>query len=114
MAREQAASFSSASMLLLRLLEKEDMYGYQMIETLAALSNNVFEYKAGLIYPILHDMEKKGWVESYEQIHGGRARKYYRITKGGKAELAAQLEKWNAYSGAINDVMTKDMVKNEQ
>ena len=50
----------SMALLLLRLLETKDMYGYEMIEALRNKSNNVFELKAGTLYPLLHSLESKG------------------------------------------------------
>ena len=52
----------SMALLLLRLLETKDMYGYEMIEALRSKSNNVFELKAGTLYPLLHSLESKGYV----------------------------------------------------
>ena len=70
----------STSMLILKLLEEKDMYGYEMIETLREKSRNVFELKAGTLYPLLHGMESKGYVDAYEQEVLGKTRKYYRLT----------------------------------
>ena len=53
----------STSMLLLKLLEEKDLYGYEMIESLRARSNNVFELKAGTLYPLLHSLEEKGFLK---------------------------------------------------
>ena len=58
---------ASTSMLLLKLLEEEDMYGYQMIRKLEERSDNVFSLKEGTMYPILHALEEEGAVESYEK-----------------------------------------------
>lgn len=49
----------SMTMLLLKLLDEKDMYGYEMIDTLRKKSNNVFELKAGTLYPLLHGLEEK-------------------------------------------------------
>ena len=72
----------SLSMLLLRLLSEKDMYGYEMIDTLRKRSENVFELKAGTLYPLLHSLEEKNYLTSYEQEVYGKTRKYYGITKG--------------------------------
>ena len=79
-------SLLSGSMetMLLKLLSEKDMYGYEMIEALRARSENVFELKAGTLYPILHALETKNYLESYEQEGVGKVRKYYSITKDGK------------------------------
>ena len=73
--------------MILSLLEEKDMYGYEMIDTLKGKSNNVFELKAGTLYPLLHSMEEKGWLTVYEQETGGKMRKYYRITRDGKSSI---------------------------
>ena len=56
----------SLSMLILRLLDEKDMYGYEMIETLRSRSENVFELKAGSLYPLLHTLEANNLVTAYE------------------------------------------------
>lgn len=78
----------STSMLLLKLLSEKDMYGYEMIETLRERSQNVFELKAGTLYPLLHGMEQKKLLTAYEKSAGGKMRKYYSITKQGKKALS--------------------------
>jgi len=96
----------SAAMLILKLLEDEDMYGYQMIEELAKRSNDTFSLKAGTLYPLLHDLEKKEMITSYERnVDSARVRKYYSITKKGKRLLDEKKEEWKIYSSAINQVL---------
>jgi len=60
MAVEKSLVSGSMTMLLLGLLKEKDMYGYEMIDTLRRKSRNVFELKAGTLYPLLHGMEEKG------------------------------------------------------
>lgn len=93
-------------MLILRLLEEGDMYGYQMIEELNKKSKNVFALKAGTLYPLLHNLEQKELVVSYEKTAGnGKLRKYYSLTKKGSNYLHAKKEEWKVYSSAVNDVL---------
>lgn len=92
-------------MLLLKLLEEKDLYGYEMIELLRERSANVFELKAGTLYPLLHSMEDKGYVESYEQEAAGKTRKYYTLTKAGRKQLAGREKEWREYSKAVSDVL---------
>ena len=61
MAVEKSLVSGSMTMLLLGLLKEKDMYGYEMIDTLRRKSRNVFELKAGTLYPLLHGMEEKGY-----------------------------------------------------
>ena len=75
-------------MLLLALLEGRDMYGYEMIEALRTRSNEVFRLKAGTLYPLLHSLEAQGWVTSSDGVANGRTRRYYAITRDGRAALA--------------------------
>ena len=89
----------------LKLLEEKDMYGYEMIDTLRGKSKNVFELKAGTLYPLLHGLEEKGFVEAYEKEAVGKIRKYYHITRAGKKELKRKSEEWKEYSQAVLDVM---------
>lgn len=93
-------------LLILSLLAGEDMYGYQMITELARRSQNVFSMKEGTLYPVLHGLEKQGYVEAYQQVaESGRMRKYYRITRSGRGCLVEEKQAWEAYEGAVNAVL---------
>ncbi|MEE1014487.1 MAG: PadR family transcriptional regulator [Lachnospiraceae bacterium] len=95
-----------ATMLVLKLLEEEDLYGYQIIRKLEERSNSVFSLKEGTLYPILHGLEEQDAVESYEKTaETGRIRKYYHLTKKGKKLLEEKKKEWDAYEKAIHDVM---------
>ena len=93
MAVDKSLVSGSTMMLILKLLEEKDMYGYEMIETLREKSENVFELKAGTLYPLLHGLEEKEFVKSYEQEAGGKTRKYYSITREGKKQLRDKKKK---------------------
>ncbi len=95
----------STAMLLLRLLEEKDMYGYEMIEELKRRSNHVFSLKAGTLYPLLHSLEEKNYLRSYEDEVNGKIRKYYSITEEGKKHLKDRKEEWQEFSSAVADVM---------
>lgn len=105
MAIDKSLISGSTSMLVLRLLEEKDMYGYEMIETLEARSNNVFTLKAGTLYPLLHALEEKNFLTSYESEVNGKIRKYYSITKGGKKYLRSKKEEWQEYQAAVLNVL---------
>lgn len=106
MAADKKLLSGSTTMLLLKLLSEKDMYGYEMIETLRSRSQNVFELKAGTLYPLLHQMEEKSYLISYEEEASGKTRKYYRITKEGRRQLKKQQAEWMEYSGAVAKVLT--------
>lgn len=96
----------STTMLVLKLLEDKDMYGYQMIEELSKKSDQTFNLKAGTLYPILHGLEIDGMVTSYEEnADSARVRKYYRLTQKGKKLLAAKQSEWTTYSQAVHKVL---------
>lgn len=96
----------STAILILKLLEEQDLYGYQMIETLAKRSDDTFQLKAGTLYPLLHSLETEGTVESYEQNAGNeRVRKYYHLTEHGKKLLRQKEAEWEQYSAAVNKVL---------
>ena len=97
---------SSTDMMLLKLLEQEDMYGYQMIEELKKRSKNVFDMKAGTLYPLLHQLEQKGYLTAYDrQVGEARIRKYYSLTESGRRFLQEREAEWKRFSGAVKDVM---------
>lgn len=96
----------STTTLILKLLEEKDMYGYEMIDTLLQKSDHTFDLKAGTLYPILHNLEKNGAVESYEEkASNERVRKYYRLTSKGKKLLQEKHREWISYSSAVNKVL---------
>ena len=106
MAIDKSLVSGSTSMLILRLLEEKDMYGYEMIENLRSKSGNVFELKAGTLYPLLHGMESKGFLNSYEQEEAGKVRKYYCITREGSRILDEKREEWKVYAHAVTGVLS--------
>ena len=78
----------SMALLVLKLLEDGDKYGYQMIEELKRRSDDTFHLKAGTLYPLLHGLEEKGLVTAYErEAAAGKPRRYYHLTKEGGAAL---------------------------
>ena len=105
MAIDKSLMSGSMTMLILRLLDEKDMYGYEMIDILRQKSQNLFELKAGTLYPLLHGLEEKGLLNVYEQESSGKTRKYYQITKEGKKLLTQKTEEWKEYSLAVANVL---------
>ena len=106
MANDKSLLTGSTTMLILKLLDETNMYGYQMIEELRKKSNNAFELKAGTLYPLLHTLEQKDMLTSYEETADNvRVRKYYSITKNGRKHLKEKKEEWKTYTAAVNDVL---------
>lgn len=97
----------SSALLVLSVLQKKDMYGYQIIKEIELRSEKVFSFKEGTLYPILHSFEQNDLVKSYwEESEQGRKRKYYHITKKGLKELDDTKKEWEAYSAAVGKVLT--------
>ena len=92
-------------MLLLSLLSRKEMYGYEMIATLREQSDHVFDLKAGTLYPLLHGLERECWVTSRDEAAKNRARRYYAITPAGRAALEEQKARWDAYAAGVRGVL---------
>ena len=106
MGTDKSQLAGSAAMLIMKLLEGQDMYGYQMIEELRRRSDHTFDLKAGTLYPLLHGLEGKGWITSYQDnADTARPRKYYRLTKSGRAQLKEKQEEWSRYARAVDRVL---------
>lgn len=109
MAIDRSLVSGSMGMLILRLLSEKDMYGYEMIDTLKKRSENVFELKVGTLYPLLHGLEEKKFLNSYEQEVLGKVRKYYQITPEGRKHLEQKKEEWKEYSKAVGNVLAMEV-----
>lgn len=98
----------STNILILSLLQKNEMYGYEMIKEMQLKSSGVFEFKEGTLYPILHNLEEENLVESFWKEGGNsRQRKYYRITKKGIGVLKEKEEEWTLFTSAVNKIITE-------
>lgn len=96
----------STTMLILKLLDTGDMYGYQMTKELESRSDNTFTLKEGTLYPILHTLESDKMIEAYwEDTESARKRKYYKITKNGKKLLSEKEKEWAKYATAVKKVL---------
>ena len=92
-------------LLLLSLLSEKDCYGYEIIKELREKSEDVFQFKEGTLYPVLHKMEADGYVKSYrKEADNGKLRTYYKITGLGEEQLATEKEKWNEYARGVAKV----------
>jgi PadR family transcriptional regulator, regulatory protein PadR len=97
--------------LILSLLERKPMYGYEMIKELEKKSNGVFAFKEGTLYPILHSLETNNLIQSYwEENEGARRRKYYRITEAGKKEADEKQQEWKLFTEAMGQVLWEGIV----
>ena len=106
MGLEKNLTGGSMALLVLKLLEGGDLYGYQMIEELRRRSEDAFRLKAGTLYPLLHSLEEKGLVAAYERTaENGKARRYYHLTREGGSALREKEAAWNTYARAVGRVL---------
>ncbi|HQE31025.1 MAG TPA: PadR family transcriptional regulator [Propionibacteriaceae bacterium] len=96
---------ASAAPLLLAILTEGESYGYAIIQRVTELSGGHLEWSEGLLYPLLHRLERLGQVEaSWATSDAGRRRKYYRITPQGRTELAEQQRAWKAVDTTLGQL----------
>lgn len=96
----------STETLILALVEKRPMYGYELTQELRNRSNGYFDMKEGLLYPTLHRMQKEGLVSAEWQVpESGRKRKYYAITTVGQEALGQQKEEWKVFMAQMQGMI---------
>lgn len=87
---------------VLQLLSAREMYGYQLVEALAARSDGVLAMGQSTLYPMLYNLEAKGLIEGeWRTADSGRERKYYRLTGAGRKKLAADRKAWTALTQSL-------------
>ena len=86
---------ASAEPLILSLLSGGESYGYAIIQEVKARSKDRIQWTDGMLYPVLHRMEREGWIQSrWGQADTGRKRKYYSLKKEGHRALQEQRDQW--------------------
>jgi PadR family transcriptional regulator PadR len=93
-------------LLVLSLLSKEDLYGYEISKRIAIKSDELINLKEGSLYPALHLLEKNDLVIGYWVPQEGKPpRRYYKITPKGEKELAEGMENWRAFTSAVGRIL---------
>lgn len=96
---------ASATPMVLGILAEGESYGYAILRRINHLSGGELDWTEGLLYPLLHRLERLGHVESsWQSVTGERRRKYYRVTDSGLAELAEQRRQWDTVVDALKKV----------
>jgi PadR family transcriptional regulator PadR len=96
----------SISLLLLNLLSRGEMYGYEILQEASRRSANAFAFKEGTLYPALHQLEKKGQIKSeWRRAENGRERKYYSLTPHGRKTAATYEKQWQHLTGAMAAIL---------
>ncbi|MBY0085636.1 MULTISPECIES: PadR family transcriptional regulator [Brevibacillus] len=95
----------STVILILTMLDRKEMYGYEIAKAIEKESNGLFTLKEGTLYPILHALEAERYVEAYWDEKDGRKRKYYRITAEGCGQLKEKKHEWHTFRDGIDRVL---------
>ena len=87
---------ASAEPLVLALLAKGESYGYAIIQEVKARSGGQLQWTDGMLYPVLHRLERRGLIKArWGESETGRKRKYYSLKKDGKTAMVKHDEQWN-------------------
>jgi DNA-binding PadR family transcriptional regulator len=96
---------ASATPLVLGILSDGDLYGYAILKRVSELSGGGMEWTDGMLYPLLHRLERLGYVSSlWGTSEAGRRRKHYTITPAGRNALADRQQQWTVVSDALRQV----------
>jgi DNA-binding PadR family transcriptional regulator len=96
---------ASSTPLVLAILADGDSYGYAILKRVRELSGGHMEWTDGMLYPVLHRLERLGYIEaSWELPESGRRRKYYRITARGRTQLAEERRQWQAVDATLRGI----------
>ncbi|PCJ51289.1 MAG: PadR family transcriptional regulator [Planctomycetota bacterium] len=96
---------ASATPIILSILAEKENYGYSIIKKVEELSGGEMQWTDGMLYPVLHRLEKQGLIKSkWGKSDIGRRRKYYRLEKKGKKELIEEKRKWSVINSVLESV----------
>jgi len=93
---------ASSTPIVLAILAEGDSYGYAILQRVRDVSGGRIEWTDGMLYPVLHRLERLGHVKArWEVAESGRRRKYYALTPGGRAQLAEERRQWQAVDATL-------------
>jgi PadR family transcriptional regulator len=92
-------------LLILKLLQQKEKYGYEIVQAIRANSDAVIVVGEGVVYPVLHGLERDGALKSRRKTVNGRSRIYYSVTSGGARRLADLSKDWSNLTAAIQKVL---------
>jgi PadR family transcriptional regulator, regulatory protein PadR len=93
-------------LLILRLLKDSEMYGYELVQAIRTVTHDVVTLGEGVVYPVLHALEKEGALKSRRKAVGGRTRVYYSITAAGQKRLNQLVSTWSKLNDAVAGALT--------
>jgi len=90
---------------VLKLLSRNEMYGYELVQALTESSEGVLDMGQSTLYPMLYNLEAKELITSkWREMESGRRRKYYELTARGKQKLAEDTAQWRALAGVMTNL----------
>ncbi len=96
---------ASSTPIVLAILAEADSYGYAILQRVRELSGGRMDWTDGMLYPVLHRLERLGYIEArWEVAENGRRRKYYGITSAGRAQLAEERKQWEAVDATLRGI----------
>jgi DNA-binding PadR family transcriptional regulator len=96
---------ATSTPLVLAILAEGDSYGYAILRRVRELSGGELEWTDGMLYPVLHRLERSGLVRSrWERTDSARRRKYYRVTEAGREQLADERRQWRTVDKALRKI----------
>lgn len=99
---------ASSTPIVLAILAEGESYGYAILKRVRELSGGRLEWTDGMLYPVLHRLERLGYVEArWAVAESGRRRKYYRITSRGLAQLAEEQRQWQAVDDVLRNLWSR-------
>jgi PadR family transcriptional regulator PadR len=93
-------------LLILRLLQMDEMYGYEIVQAIRTRTDAVITVGEGVVYPVLHALERDGALKSRRKTISGRSRIYYSITPAGSLRLAGLSQSWSNLASAIQKMLS--------
>ena len=101
---------ASATPLILGILSEGESYGYAIIKRVAELSGGELQWTDGMLYPVLHRLERNGLVKAgWGRSESGRRRRYYRLTDRGRQELATQRRQWQVVDSTLRRTLFRSL-----
>jgi PadR family transcriptional regulator PadR len=106
-ARETNPNFMNGvpELLVLRLLQQQEMYGYEIVQAIRSRTGAIIAVGEGVVYPVLHALERDKAIRSRRKTVNGRSRIYYAVTAAGARRLADLARTWTSLTGAIQQVL---------
>ena len=93
----------SGELAILSLLEEESLYGFEIAKQISERTDGALKFTLASLYPLLYEMEKRGWVAARWQANAaGRDRRYYRLTPTGRRQLAPLRQEWRSFFHALD------------